>query len=97
MIFFCFMAVETTATFASADPASDRAAITERLQRWTAAFNARDAAGICDLFAPDLVSTVPETPDGNRDALCTRLNTPRADHQARQRIVRLGSSDTNMD
>jgi uncharacterized protein (TIGR02246 family) len=75
VIFLCFLAAETTATFASADPAPDRAAIAERLQRWTAAFNARDAEGICDLFAPDLVSTVPEALDGNRDALCTRLNT----------------------
>jgi uncharacterized protein (TIGR02246 family) len=61
------------ATSAHADVDSDRAAITERLQRWTVAFNARDAAGVCDLFAPDLVSTVPEVRDGSRDALCARL------------------------
>jgi steroid delta-isomerase len=61
------------ATPARADVDSDTAAITNRLQRWTEAFNARDAAGVCDLFAPDLISTVPEAPDGRRDALCGRL------------------------
>ena len=53
---------------------SDRAAIVDRLQRWTAAFNAGDGSGICDLFAPDLVFTVPETLDGSRDVLCSRLD-----------------------
>src|ERR1700710_1210407 len=62
-----------TATSARADAESDKAAITQRLQRWTAAFNARDAAGVCDVFAPDLISTVPEALDGSRDAICTRL------------------------
>lgn len=62
------------ATSAHADVASDKAAITGRLQRWTAAFNARDAAGVCDLFTPDLVSTVPGALDGSRDALCARLD-----------------------
>jgi len=61
------------ATSARADVDSDTAAITNRLQRWTEAFNARDAAGVCDLFAPDLISTVPEAPDGSRDAPCGRL------------------------
>jgi len=62
------------ATSARADQDSDRAAITDRLQRWTVAFNARDAAGVCDLFARDLVSTVPEALDGSRDALCGKLS-----------------------
>lgn len=61
----------TTPTRADAD--SDRAAITGRLQKWAVAFNARDAAGVCDVFAPDLVSTVPDALDGNRDALCEKL------------------------
>jgi uncharacterized protein (TIGR02246 family) len=59
---------------AHADVDSDTAAITNRLQRWTEAFNARDAAGVCDVFAPDLISIVPEALDGNRDALCGRLS-----------------------
>jgi steroid delta-isomerase len=54
---------------------SDKAAITERLQRWAAAFNARDTAGICDLFAADLAYTVPEVADGNRNRLCSHLDT----------------------
>lgn len=58
---------------ARADRASDRAAIAARLQGWAAAFNARDAAGACDLFAPDLVSMVPGAPEAGRDAVCKRL------------------------
>ena len=73
IIILSLLAVEAMATPVRADPDSDRAAITERLERWTAAFNARDAAGICDLFAPDLVATVPGDLDGGRDALCARL------------------------
>ncbi|MFM0740878.1 nuclear transport factor 2 family protein [Paraburkholderia xenovorans] len=61
-------------TSARADGDSDTAAITNRLQRWTQAFNARDAAGVCDVFSPDLISTVPEALDGSRDALCGRLS-----------------------
>jgi steroid delta-isomerase len=61
------------ATPARADAGSDKAAITERLRGWAEAFNARNAAGVCDVFAPDLVSTVPEVLDGNRDTLCTKL------------------------
>lgn len=37
---------------AHADDVADGAAITQRLQRWTAAFNAKDAAGVSDLLAP---------------------------------------------
>jgi steroid delta-isomerase len=73
IIVFCLLAANPIATSASADPDSDRAAITERLQRWTAAFNAHDAVGICDLFAPDLISTVLGDLGGSRNALCARL------------------------
>jgi uncharacterized protein (TIGR02246 family) len=68
------LAAVGAATPARADVNSDKAAITDRLQRWTVAFNARDAAGVCDVFAPDLISTVPEALDGRRDALCERLS-----------------------
>lgn len=57
-----------------ADPALDKAAITERLRHWTAAFNAHDKAGICDLFAPDLVYTIPGALDGNRAGLCANIH-----------------------
>lgn len=61
-------------TSARADTASDKAAITARLRAWTAAFNARDAAGICDLFAPDLVATIPGALAESRNVLCKRLD-----------------------
>ena len=64
--------VAASATCARAD--SDQTAIKERLQRWTAAFNARDAAGVCDLFAPDLVYSVPEVIHGRRETLCGNLS-----------------------
>jgi uncharacterized protein (TIGR02246 family) len=69
----CLLAAQAGVMPACADPDSDRTAITERLRRWTAAFNARDAAGVCDLFAPDLIATIPGDLGGDRDALCTRL------------------------
>ena len=58
---------------ASADPAADEAAIRQRFQRWTADFNARDKAGVCDLFAPDLVYSIPEVVQGTRQTLCANL------------------------
>jgi uncharacterized protein (TIGR02246 family) len=61
------------ATPAHSDVSSDKAAIKERLRHWAEAFNTRDATGVCDVFAPDLVSTVPEVLNGNRTALCARL------------------------
>jgi uncharacterized protein (TIGR02246 family) len=57
-----------------ADPASDKAIITERLHRWTTAFNTGDARGVCDLFAPNLVVTIPGELNGDQQALCRRLN-----------------------
>ncbi|WP_250511688.1 nuclear transport factor 2 family protein [Caballeronia sp. GACF4] len=60
-------------TPAHADANADKAAIAQRLQAWSKAFNARDAEGVCDIFAPDLVSTVPEALDGNRDTICKKL------------------------
>jgi steroid delta-isomerase len=45
----------------------------QRLQRWTADFNARDAAGVCDLFAPDLVYSIPEVVQGTRETICANL------------------------
>ena len=67
------MALAVSPRMVHADANSDRAAITQTLQRWADAFNARDAHAVCDLFAPDLVSTVPGVLNGNRDAICSRL------------------------
>jgi ketosteroid isomerase-like protein len=58
---------------ARADADADKAAIVQRLQRWTAAFNAKDAVGTCDLFAPDLVYSIPEVMRGTRETMCSNL------------------------
>jgi steroid delta-isomerase len=57
-----------------ADSAADSAAITRRLLRWTAAFNAKNSAEICDLFAPDLVYSIPQVRHGTREKLCQNLD-----------------------
>jgi steroid delta-isomerase len=51
-----------------------KAAITERLIRWTAAFNAKDSAAVCDLFAPDLRYAVADILNGTRDQLCGNID-----------------------
>jgi uncharacterized protein (TIGR02246 family) len=56
-----------------ADAAADKAAIMQRLQRWTADFNAKDFRAVCDLFAPDLVYSIPEVVQGTRETLCANL------------------------
>jgi uncharacterized protein (TIGR02246 family) len=58
---------------ARADSAADEAAIMQRFQRWTADFNARDSAGVCDLFAPDLAYSIPEVVRGTRETMCANL------------------------
>lgn len=58
---------------ALADPVADEAAIRQRLADWTAAFNARDAAGACDLFAADLRYDLPDLADGTQATMCGNL------------------------
>ena len=70
-----FIMAATTMTTAHADEAADKAAITARLNRWTADFNAKDPAGVCDLFAPDLIYSIPEVTRGTRETLCANLAT----------------------
>lgn len=72
LILTCLFIV-VTAVPGWTDASADKAAISDRLHRWAAAFNARDVAGVCDLFAPDLISTVPEALDAGRDVVCARL------------------------
>lgn len=67
-----FLTVSATAP-AVADPAGDEAAIRQRLATWAAAFNARDAAAACDLFAPDLRYAVPGRARGTRATMCGNL------------------------
>lgn len=57
-----------------ADAATDRSAIEERLKDWAAAFNRKDSAAVCDLFASDLVQTVPGMLEGSRNDVCGRLD-----------------------
>jgi ketosteroid isomerase-like protein len=57
------------------DPSAVKAAIVERLHHWTAAFNSRDLAGVCGLFAPDLSYTVDDILNGSRDRLCANIAT----------------------
>jgi uncharacterized protein (TIGR02246 family) len=76
--FACVLAVAAVGS-AQADVEADKAAIAARLQDFTAAFNARDAAGACDIFAPDLVSTMRGRPDNGREAVCKRIAAALAD------------------
>jgi ketosteroid isomerase-like protein len=55
------------------DASAAKTAIVERLHRWTAAFNAKDLAAVCGLFAPDLSYTVDDILNGSRDRLCGNL------------------------
>jgi uncharacterized protein (TIGR02246 family) len=68
----CLFAL-TAVGSAQADVEADKAAIAARLPDFTAAFNARDAAGACDIFAPDLVSAMRGRPDNGREAVCKRI------------------------
>ena len=56
-----------------AQEGADAAAIRGRLEGWAAAFNAGDAARVCDLFADDLISVVPDAPDAGKAEVCARL------------------------
>jgi steroid delta-isomerase len=58
---------------AYADAEADKAAIMDRFHGWTAAFNAKDAAGVCDLFAPDLIYSLPEVVNGSQQTICDNL------------------------
>jgi hypothetical protein len=66
--------ITATAQAADADDSSAaKAAIVDRLHRWTAAFNAKNMDGICELFAPDLAYTVDDILNGSRDRLCANI------------------------
>ena len=62
-----------TSSAAQADQSADKAAIIARLQHWASAFNERDVSAVCDLFSPDLVSTVPGALNAGHDVVCQRL------------------------
>jgi ketosteroid isomerase-like protein len=52
---------------------SQRALIVQGLHDWADAFNNRDLSHICDLFAPDLIATVPDAPNRHRAQVCENL------------------------
>ncbi len=70
---------------AQADVEADKAAIAARLEAFAAAFNARDAAGACAIFAPDLISTMRGRADNDRDAVCKRIAKTLADRGVEMR------------
>lgn len=74
---------------ARANDAADKAAIAGRLQHWAEAFNARDAAASCDLFAPDLIATMRGLPE--RGCVCAQLAAALADRNKRMRYAERAS------
>ncbi len=74
MTCLCLLAVAAGTLPACADQASDKAAITTRLRAFSDAFNARDEAGSCDIFAPDLIATMPPKLETSREAICGNIN-----------------------
>ena len=54
-------------------------AIRAALAKWTSDFNARDAAHICDLFAPDLIYDYRGFPERDYSILCGLLQRSLAD------------------
>ncbi|QGM47289.1 SgcJ/EcaC family oxidoreductase [Methylocystis heyeri] len=74
---FSFSLMFCLAIFAPSVQAQDSAAsqreIREALEGWREAFNARDAAHVCDIFAPDVIATFQGQPERNHDALCALL------------------------
>jgi steroid delta-isomerase len=59
--------------------AAAETAIRNALAQWTADFNAREAARICDLFAPDLVYDYRGFPERGHADLCALLRRSLAD------------------
>jgi ketosteroid isomerase-like protein len=69
---FCLIAGEIPALSASPE-AGVPAEIRRALEKWPRDFNAKDAPGVCGLFAPDLVASYPDQPDKNYDGMCRQL------------------------
>ena len=51
------------------------------LDKWTKAFNSRDAGRVCDLFARDLVAVYQGQPERNYDAICALLSNSLRDRE----------------
>ena len=62
-----------------ADERAGQDEIKARLLNWSKAFNSRDAATVCELFADDIVSDAPGAHDAGKRAICDRLTKVLAD------------------
>lgn len=52
---------------------TDEAAIRSALEEWPQAFNAKNAARVCDLFAHDAILSYPGTQDRNYETMCQQF------------------------
>jgi steroid delta-isomerase len=68
------LAIALSPETARADEAADKAAIAARLRGFADAFNARDEAGLCDIFASDLIATVPPRLETDAAAICGHID-----------------------
>ena len=73
------LALVLAAGGARANDPTDDSAIRKALTDWTEAFNAGDAEQVCDLFAPDLISSFRGAPDRGFAELCGQLRRSLAD------------------
>ena len=55
------------------DPVQDRAAIEAALRQWPDDFNDENLAGVCGLFADDVVLIYPDSPDRGHAAFCDQM------------------------
>lgn len=60
-------------------PESSRQELIELLQKWARDFNSKNVQEVCDLFAPDLISSFPGIPDENYEQNCKSLTSVLAD------------------
>ncbi|WP_294541152.1 nuclear transport factor 2 family protein [uncultured Rhodoblastus sp.] len=70
----CLLAFGLSQAAARADEAADKAAVAARLRGFADAFNARDEARSCDIFAPDLIATAPPRLETGRAAICGNID-----------------------
>jgi uncharacterized protein (TIGR02246 family) len=59
----------------TADAAGDKASIESALRRWPKDFNAKNADGVCGLFADDVTLAYPGGEDRGRGEFCRRMQT----------------------
>jgi hypothetical protein len=60
---------------ATPDPEKDKTAIEAALRQWSTDFNAENVAGVCGLFAEDVVLAYPGGEDRNGGEFCERMQT----------------------